>query len=234
MELIENDLDHNERASLEARLRRVITSAKYPEHARLAEALLAVINSDTLYIATPNPPLLQRLFDMFRELEARYLTRQRLRLLVAGGLIAAGLVALLELSVAFAALASPAFLETLIRTLVLNVRLVTSSVSFAWFLILMLLNGIIGVMLALGGGLMLIARERLGSELGYLGLLIAVTMVNLLLFYFNQFAAVTTTILHFTLLIGVLYYRRTYLGVGSAINLISSMAENSQTAAAEE
>jgi hypothetical protein len=78
--------------------------------------------------------------------------------------------------------------------------------------------------MSVGGVLIFLRRERLGCGLGYLGLLVSLTMVNLLLFYFNQFAAVTTSIWVFALLVVLGRYRRTYLGIGSPITVLSNLA----------
>ena len=98
MELIENDLDPNESADLNARLMRVVAEPQYPEHARLAEALLAVLDSDTLHIVDPpNPNLFQRLAASLTKLEARLLNESRYRLLVVLGLAFSGIGSLIEL-----------------------------------------------------------------------------------------------------------------------------------------
>lgn len=211
MELIENDLDHNERASLEARLMRVIRDAQYPEHVRLAEALLAVINSDTLYIATPNPNLFQRTSARLDALQARLINQVRYRLLIIAGLGIAGFGSLVQFIVFAGVLFSPDWLEFVAATLLLDEQFVNSPTSITWFLVLVALGSITGLMMSAGAVLMLLGHDRRGSELSYLGLLISLTTVTLLLFYFDQFAAVSSTIVQFILLIALLNYRRMYL-----------------------
>ncbi|MCC6805746.1 MAG: hypothetical protein IT319_22885 [Anaerolineae bacterium] len=225
MELIENDLDHAERASLEARLMRVIRDARIPEHVRLAEALLAVINSDTLYIAPPNPNIFQRASARFEALEARLINQARYRLLLIAGLALAGIGSLVEFAVFAGVLLSRDWLEFVATVLLLDEKFVNSPTSITWFLVLLALGSITGVMMLTGGALMLVRRERLGSELGYLGLVISLTTVTLLLFYFDQFAAVSSTLMQFILLIALLRYRRMYLGTGSGIEVLSSLSK---------
>jgi hypothetical protein len=220
MELIENDLDENEHADLEARLGRVIAAPQYPEQARLAEALLAVLNSDTITISRTNPTLWQRLIGQFEKFEQRFLTERRYRVLLVLGLAVAGVSSLIELVLFGSALFSPQVLEELVSRLLLSSTSLNGPASVTWFLILLLLSGITGLMMLIGGGLLFIGRTRLGSEISFLGLLFALTTVNLLLFYFNQFAAVSTTLWEFALLVAVLRYRLIYLGIGSRINAI--------------
>ncbi len=231
MELIENDLDPNESADLNARLMRVIAAPQYPEHARLAEALLAVLNSDTLHIANPpDPNLFQRIAASLQKLEARLLDESRYRILVILGLAFAGVGSLIELAVFAAALFSPDLLKQLIASLLLSQNLVTDPNSVTWFLVLIVLSSATGFMMVTGGFFIFVGRSSFGSELGYLGLLIALTMVNVLLFYFNQFAAVSTTIGEFALLVVLLRYRQLYLGIGSSIQMLNRLASNSHSA----
>lgn len=224
MELIENDLDETELADLEARLLRVIAVPQYPEQARLAEALLAVLNSDTITISRTNPTLWQRFIGRVEKFEQRFLTERRYRLILVGGLAFAGVSSLIELLLFSSALFSPQVLEELVSTLLLRSTSLNTPASVTWFLILILLSGITGLMMVVGGALLFIGKAHFGSEISFLGLLIALTTVNLLLFYFNQFAAVGTTLWEFALLVALLRYRLVYLGIGSRINTLSELA----------
>ena len=224
MELIENDLDANERTGLEARLRRIIAEASYPEHARLAEALLAVIDSDTLEVVNHAPNLLERLAKRLEAVEKQILTEARYRWLLVIGLTVAGIGSLIEVIVYALAIISPDVLNSLVVTLLGDNR-VTGPMSLVWFVILIVLTGLVGAMLLAGGALMFIRRRKAGSEIGYLGVIVQLTTVCLLLFYFNQFAAVGTTLWAFALLVGLTRYRLIYLGIGSQINVLSNLAD---------
>ncbi|MEP7293030.1 MAG: hypothetical protein ABI835_14705, partial [Chloroflexota bacterium] len=96
MELIENDLDESEHIDLERRLNRVVAAPQYPEHARLAEALLAVLNSDTLHIVDPPPNTLRRALQRLQAFEEHVLTEPRYRLLLVLGMALAGMSSLVE------------------------------------------------------------------------------------------------------------------------------------------
>lgn len=229
MELIENDLDDTERADLNARLCRVVANPQYPEHARLAEALLAVLASDTLHIVAPTRGPLERFAALLERFEDRVVTETRLRLALVLGLAVAGVSALIELIVFLGALLSPDVLQQLIASLLLSRQLITDPTSVLWFVVLIGLSGVTGLMFLGGGALIFIGRARPGSEVSYLGLLVALTTVDLLLFYFNQFAAVTTTFWEFALLFALLRYRQVYLGIGSQISLLTRLGDKSET-----
>ena len=73
------------------------------------------------------------------------------------------------------------------------------------------LGGMVGLLVMVAAILLAIGRERRGSSLGYLGLLLSLTTVAPIDFYFSQFAAVINAMLDFVLLSGVILYRRRYL-----------------------
>ena len=73
------------------------------------------------------------------------------------------------------------------------------------------LGGVVGLLLMVAATLLAIGRERRGSSLGYVGLLLSLTTVAPIDFYFSQFTAVTSAMMQFVLLSGVILYRRRYL-----------------------
>jgi hypothetical protein len=87
-----------------------------------------------------------------------------------------------------------------------------SAGSPAWLLARMALEGLVGLLLLLAALLLAFGREERGVQLGRLGLLFALTMVNLLLFYFDQFTTIVTAVVQLVLLLGVSYYRSSVLG----------------------
>jgi hypothetical protein len=59
--------------------------------------------------------------------------------------------------------------------------------------------------------MLLVRRDYLGVTVGYFGLLIALTVLNLLVFYFDQFSAIITATIQFLLLMGLILYRQHHL-----------------------
>ena len=60
-------------------------------------------------------------------------------------------------------------------------------------------------------GWLLLGRDRLGTALGFVGLLLSLVAVNLLTFYFEQFSTIVAASVQFLLLIGVIRYRQRFL-----------------------
>jgi hypothetical protein len=55
---------------------------------------------------------------------------------------------------------------------------------------------------------MIFGRDQRGCVLGYFGLLLSLTTVSLLDFYFDQFRAVVSATIQLVVLLGVVFYRR--------------------------
>ena len=201
-EVLDHDLNTQERADLETRLSRVDREATYPDIARLANALRGFLASEKLYLAPDSPNLWERWSQRGQAYEARWLTRRRLKVAVVGGLVVLGLLALSNLTV-----------DVLVDSGAQPVEVQVASVveGPAWFLVRVALEGLVGLLLLVAAAVMILGRERLGSVLGYFGLLLALTTVNLLAFYFDQFGAVISAMMQFVLLLGVILYRRRYL-----------------------
>jgi hypothetical protein len=226
-DVLDRDLDARERADLEARLRRVNSQATRPDIARLANTLREFLTSDALSLAPDSPNLGARWLQRVRAYESRWITARRLKVAIVSGLIFSGLGGLLF---------SLAFIVALIMVL----RLVPSADPYLQFvefdlpsgskavsapvsitdlgfgdlvgvLAMLGLGGMVGLLVMVAAILLAIGRERRGSSLGYLGLLLSLTTVAPIDFYFSQFAAVINAMLDFVLLSGVILYRRRYL-----------------------
>jgi hypothetical protein len=73
------------------------------------------------------------------------------------------------------------------------------------------LEVVIGLMLLISVVLLLVGKKRQAFNLGYLSLLLSLTVLDLLLFYFEQFSTLMIVLFQFILLLGVMYYRNKYL-----------------------
>jgi hypothetical protein len=65
-------------------------------------------------------------------------------------------------------------------------------------------------LLLTAAGLMVFKRERLALRFSYLGLLLSLTVVDVMEFYYSQFSAMLPAVIQFGLLLVMLRYRRRY------------------------
>src|SRR5262249_23789472 len=134
----------------------------------------------------------------------------RLKLILVIGMGVLGFLAIGELIVL---LAVPKFPDLLAQSIThfADTGQITGQTSFNWFLIQLALEGMVGIVLVVASILLIVGEDQRGNELGYFGLLMSLTVVNLLLFYFDQFGNLVLTVVQICLLAALLRYRQQYI-----------------------
>jgi hypothetical protein len=204
-EVLDHDLDARERAEIEARLRFVIEQEDNPELVRLASNLLDYFKDERIYLAPVKPGLQKRLETRLRALEERYIDQRRLRSSLTIGMTAMGSFATIT---SIRAISSNLRLDRIGTSLTFAIQNVNYSPT-SWFFALQVFQFLLGLVLVLSS-IYLIRGRRKGAEIGFIALLVYLTMVDLLLFYYYQFSTIITAIVQFILLLGVIYYRQRY------------------------
>jgi hypothetical protein len=223
-EVLDRDLDARERADLDRRLYQVNRQATDPDTARLAGVLREFLASDALYLASDAPGRWERWLRRVRAYGSRWITARRLKVAIVSGLVFVGLVGLLFSLVFVVALI---IMWPLVPSgdLCLEFDLPSGSEAVAdpvpitylgfgdlvGILAMLGLGGIVGLLLTVAAVLLAIGREQRGSSLGYFGLLLSLTAVAPINFYFSQFGAISVALAQFALLMAVILYRRRYL-----------------------
>jgi len=87
-------------------------------------------------------------------------------------------------------------------------REVGASAAPQWFAVRLALELAVGLLLLAAACLLAAKRRRIGITAGYFGLLLSLSTVNILLFYFEQFSTIITTGIQFAMLVGLLIYGR--------------------------
>jgi len=186
-DVLDHDLDKNEQAEINRRLVNVAQQTDQPELASLAETLLEYCVGEDIRLAPVAPARLKKLENNLRSLEKRHINRGRFRTALALALVLLGIVAVI------ASISAIAF----------------ATINY-WFIILQLFRGALGGILIASGILLGVGRERQGLRGGYFSLLVYLTMVDLLLFYYYQFSTILSAIMQFTILMALLYYQERY------------------------
>jgi hypothetical protein len=200
-------LDAQERADLDARLYWVNRQVTDADTARLAGVLREFLASDTLYLTPDSPGRWERWLRRIRAYGSRWLTARRLKVAIVGSLSLLGLVGPLAPSETF-------YLEFDLPSG--SSETVSDPVPITYLdfghligiLAMLGLGGVVGLLLMVAAILLVIGRERRGSSLGYFGLLLSLTTVAPINFYFSQFGAISIALAQFALLMGVSLYRR--------------------------
>ncbi|RBY78136.1 hypothetical protein DQ238_13110 [Geodermatophilus sp. TF02-6] len=214
---LDSDLTPVQRAELDRRLRAAATPGADPSDApseeelrHLAAGLLEVVPSSGLQLAPVRPGRLRRLVSRLDRWVDRRLTERLLRTGLLVGLTVLGLVAVSDLAVITAIAVDLSDGSTSELTDVANgfARIEIEDARGVGFLFARaVLDVLAGSMLVVAAVLLVRGRRRSAMELARHGLLLFLTVVNLLLFYLEQFAAAAAALVQLALLYGVRRYQ---------------------------
>ncbi len=211
-EVLDDNFEESERDALVDRLRTVRDQTARRDLAVLAESLLQFVESDAVTVIPDSSRLPEWLVRGWRRWEDRWLTQTNARR-----------VLLVSLSL----LATNAFLQTtVLLALIFNQSVIYGSVlmqlfeenplvrgvnSLTWFLVSIALEFLMGTLLALASLLLLRRRDGWAVRVGTAGLLMSLTVTNILKFYFNQFSVVAESLLLFLVLLALFRYQDRFL-----------------------
>jgi len=209
-EILDHDLEPHERIELKEQLRTIAEQEAEPEYARLANELLEFLSSKRVRIVPDRPTVLERIQEKLDAFETRYLPENRLRAVMVGSLGITVIIMLIKpMQVLISIFSSTPLIQ--IMTSLVDVSPVTTTQGLNWFIIAMILEGFVGLILLTGAVLIVLDKVKLGVMISYTGLLISLTTVDVLIFYFEQFSTIIIAVIQLVLLLGVLHYRRHYL-----------------------
>ena len=202
-DVLDHDLEPEEREALDARLDRVLRTADSADLRRLAEALQEFLRSQASVVPS-RPGWTGRVSAWWDGVVERHGTEPRLRAAVVVGLGGLGALALSDL-VAVAALTAGELVERL-------ARIEVGEGAAPVLLARVVADAAIGVVLVASAVAVATGRHRRGAlRLATYGLLAALTVVNLVVFYFDQFLASVGAIAQFTVLGLVAAYERRHV-----------------------
>ncbi len=208
-EILDRDLDANEQADLVQHLEDIAGRADTPDLRRLAVELRDFVAAGGIHLVPDAPGFWEKWGQRLSQWEARRISRGYLRAILAGGLAAIGAWSVYTPLRIFILQRDPLQMQQMLEKLV-NAGLVRSSVSLNVFVARLGLELAVGVILLAGAILLASGRDHQGVALGYAGLLVSLTMVNLLVFYFDQFSSIINATVQLGALLGLLHYRRRY------------------------
>jgi hypothetical protein len=199
-------LDQAERAHIEQDLKQVMATDPNTLHIDLARHLLELVHADTRTVEDRTPAWWKRIAEQVK----LWLTEKRLRLFLGLGMALLGLFTLknpiqvwLERDLPNSAIV--AFLQAH------SGRQITAFEAQGFYNLRLGLEVLVGLLLLIAAVLLLLGKKQNAFSLGTLSLLLSLTVLDLLLFYFEQFSTILIVLFQFILLLGVFYYRNMFL-----------------------
>ncbi len=208
-ELLDHDLDKTEQAAIRKRTEHILTTSDNPQLVGLAKAINEFISSELVEPAPERKPRWEmKIRAWVRKIET-FLTREKLRGLLVIGLGWAGVYSIIKL-VTLGVFASAVFSGTDFTPIVKPADVDIANQPL-WFAVRLAVQGLVGLLSMIAGFMFLIKHDRTAVTLAILGLTISLSVVNILIFYLDQFSASIGAIGEFILLFGVFEYRRRFL-----------------------
>jgi hypothetical protein len=208
-DLIDGDLDPLEKARIEAKLA-IATRAQEHDIRTLADALGAFLQQHESQLAEANLGFWHRIVQRVDGL-GRRLGRKTHRRIISVLLILWSLSSLLTVvAVAFIALGGVDLQDEVFRATLSSAELSIVD-SRLWLSLLLLLEALVCGLAIFATFSWLRGNEERGQKVATFALVIALVILQPLLFYMQQFAALSGTIMQSIYLLLLLLYRRWYL-----------------------
>ncbi len=207
-EVLDHDLDADEKKALEMSLDGVRQETADRNVYRLATELLDFVRAEELHLADPNPSSLEQALVTARDRAQQRIGRRSLRGLLVAALLTLALLHIASLVNLGALVASDLGDFSLPFESGPQQYVLTNPVALLLF-----------VAVATGVGLLYILasydfvrrNEGRGTRAAMLALLLSLTVVNLMIYYFDLFQAMGLTLVEIAALVLVLEYRRRYM-----------------------
>jgi hypothetical protein len=199
-------LDQIERANVERDLNRVIEMDPDVLHQNLARQLLDVVQADTRNVETGTSTWWLRIANQVEN----WLTETALFWSAGVGMVLLALLTVKNpLQVWLERVMSGSALVAFLQAH--SGRQISPMDAQGLYNLRLGLEVVIGISLLVSVILLLARRNRLALNLGLLSLLLSITVLDMLLFYFEQFSTAILVIFQFAVLFLVMYYRNKYL-----------------------
>jgi len=209
-EILDKDLSEDEALELKRKLDVIIKRGDEPDLSNLAEIIREYFNSENRALAPQDPTFLERIRIGFRQFEESHVSRSWLRTGIIIGLLGWAAWSFISPISYFSSVKDPAQFQSLFDQLI-SQRLITNASGLTWFQAKVLMEGSTGTIALLAAVLLAAKKDKTGIWLGIADMLVVLTVVNLLIFYFDQFSTILLAAYQFILFSVLLRYQKRFL-----------------------
>ena len=210
-EVLDRDLSDYEDKDITQSLLEVRNSQTDHDLIKLADALLDYLDSQKPVRESIRPNFLDRARIFFIKFEKRFLTRARLEKIIPFGLLACGIWSFISPTFFFSVSRDALRLQEFMDQLITQNLISNPASGFTWFETRVILEGGLGLILIIAAVLIFFKSKKTGTWIGLIALLVGLTLVNLLVFYFDQFSTIVFAAFQFLVLILLIRYRKRFL-----------------------
>lgn len=205
-QVLDHDLDPFEHAALVKSLNQVVTTAKNRNEQKLAQALLDFVRAQGLDLAL-EPNRIERVWSWTKFVAARWPSRRAFKWLLIISFAWAGLTSLFEIS-ALWSIVGGSFQDTTLPAFVIQSGKVQYELRDPTLLFMHSIAILItGGMSMLAAVLLMARKEHAGLRIGSLAMILSLTVVTLLTFYFSQLYAIGDALSQLAILLAAAIYR---------------------------
>ena len=206
--LLDDNLDAKTHSSLVNRLETASTQNQRPDLAAFSNILLQFLKSEQVNIKPPRVTIWSQFLDRLAEVEERWLPKATThRLLIAAFTVLAA-ISLFKIFVLISIIIDRQALNyPVIANLLEDNPLIKGVYSFNWYMVLLTIEGTIGVLYVMAVIGFLSNHNRAAIQIGSTALILSLTVSNTLAFYFNQFSVVLDSLLLAVVLLLLARYR---------------------------
>ncbi len=209
-EVLEHELDHEERAELISTLTAIRKTSEDPDYRRLSDELLHFVESESVATITKRQYFTDRVGLFIQKTRDKYFTERVIYYAIVVSVLCLSVYLFVYPTRFFLSIDSVENLGVVMEPYIRS-NLITPTSGLDWLTARVILEGVIASILFISGILLLLKQKKLGIALSYLGIILVITVLNMLIFYYDQFSTIGFAAVQLAILLLVLYYRNHFL-----------------------
>jgi hypothetical protein len=209
-EMLDHELTGKEKEEMFARLQYIRANAGERELQELADSLTHFLQKKELHITDERLDIVEKTDRALRQIESRYFGETLTRGLITASLILLSAWLLVKPLMAILYSGDLGRTQVLFAELIKN-NLLASQESQAGYLAVLVAQSTLAIVFLAAAILLLAKVRRTAVLLAYVGLLVTLTALNLLVFYYDQFSTIFSALYEFILLFCLLRFRQRFL-----------------------
>jgi hypothetical protein len=209
-EVLDRDISQLEYDQMLSKIEKIIEGQEDAQLVALAKSLKFYLKNKHTLIVPHEPDIIERMYSGWKKFEARWLTRNKMRVVLMVGLLLWAAWAIVSQLSMYRLTHNVVQLQYLVEQFMTN-NLIRNASGMNWFEAQILLEGAMGVGALISVGFFLVKKDKIGTWIGILDLVITLVVINLLTFYFDQFSTIAFASIQFVLLVLLLSFKRRFI-----------------------